>query len=232
MKNSGFTLLEVLIATVIITCVVVMTIAFSSVMNKNSNLTRNISTKNRVLSSVRDFAGIPATLRASMRASTHGASGDIPINPELLACAGGNPPNACHSGEEHAFTMFSPIIARDPAGNILGVQAVSAPWDSPTPIRIDSFGSPCTTPSRECPFIIYTKMKAQCGPPPKGAAPPTNTDLAPQATCTVADVIEVIYSVKLDPSLSTNDPELASFIVPVEGSVVVPVVAISGNVPQ
>jgi hypothetical protein len=50
--------------------------------------------------------------------------------------------------------------------------------------------------------------------------------------CTVADVIEVTYTVRLDQSVETSDPELKAFVTPISGTVVVSVEAISGNKPQ
>ena len=132
-SNRGFSLTEVLVTVVMLTTAVVLALSYSSFADKNRNLNRNLSTKNRVLSGIRDFAAMPATLRASMRAASAGTS----INPELLACAGGNPMNACHNGVEYPFTMFAPIIARDASGAILGVQAISSPPDSLDPMRID-----------------------------------------------------------------------------------------------
>lgn len=229
-KNAGFTLVEALIAIMLITLCVFMTMNYSSVMGQRAFLTRNVSTKNRVLSAIRDFAGMPATLRASMRA----ASGGVAINPQLLACAGGNPINSCNGDTEYPFTMFSPLIERDAAGNMKGVQAVSSPLGSSTPMRVDSSGTPCTVAGPSCPFLIYTTMKAQCGPPPLPvtAPSPINLELLPEAKCTVAEVIEVTYYVQLDPNVAATDSTMSAFITPVSGSVIVPVIAISGNVPQ
>ncbi|MNL40152.1 hypothetical protein D3C87_1624780 [compost metagenome] len=100
-------------------------------------------------------------------------------------------------------------------------------------MRIDTFGAPCPIAGPGCPLLVFTSFRAQCGPPPPPAPPaiPTN-DLSPAATCTVADVIEVTYYVQLDSDVAVTDPELRNFITPITGSVVVPVVAISGNMPQ
>jgi hypothetical protein len=230
-KEAGFTLIEALIAIVLVTLCVFMTMSYSTIMGRRAFLTRNVSTKNRVLSGIRDFAGMPATLRASMRAAT--AAGVV-INRELLACAGGNPDNSCEGDKEFDLTMFAPLLERDAAGNIKGVQPISSPPGSATPMRIDTFGSPCSVASPTCPFLIFTTMKAQCGPAPQPATAPSpiNLELLPQAKCTVAEVIEVKYYVQLDPDVSTTDPAMSAFVTTVSGSVIVPVIAISGNVPQ
>lgn len=227
---KGFTLIEALVVIVILTLAVLMTMNFASLVNKNGSLTRSVSTKNRVLAGIRDFASMPATLRASMRAS----NGGTPINPGLLACAGGNPTGNCKNGFQYDLTMFAPILARDPSGGILGVQAISAPLGSSTPMRIDTFGFPCQTASPQCPFLVSTSMKAQCGPAPRAPAapPPTSAELVPLPICTVAEVIEVTYYVQLDPNISDSDPLLASFLTPATGTVTLSVVSISGNVPQ
>lgn len=228
-NSRGVTLLETMIAIMITTFSIFMAMTYASVVDNSSQLTRNASTKNRITSGIRNFAAMPATLRTSMRAATNG----VTVNPQLLACAGGNPANSCTTGVEYPFTMFSPLLARDAAGNILGVQALTAPLGSTTPMRLDSFGSPCKVTSPQCPFLVFTTMKAQCGPPPLAVtATPTKADLAPRASCTVADVIEVTYYIQLDPAVVAQQPSLASTVEPIVGSVTVAVQEISGNVPQ
>lgn len=231
-QNGGFTLIEVLASLALISIFVIMVLNYSSVLNKHSNRNRSNNTKNRILSGVRDLAGMPASLRVSMRASNNGHA----INPELLACAGGNPLNSCKTGgPEIPFTLYSPIIQRWDNGSIRGASPISAPLGSSEPVRIDTLGGPCPTagPNPSCPLLVFTSFKAQCGPPPlpPGAPSPT-VELAPMPTCTVADVIEVTYYIRLDATAATSDPELLTFMTPITGSVVVPVVAISGNKPQ
>jgi len=232
-KNScGFTLVEVMIALALISVFVFIVLDYSSVLGKHTNLNRSSSTRNRILSGIRDLAGMPASLRVSMRAS----SGGVAINPKLLACAGGNPANDCTTGEEIPFTLYSPIIQRDSSGAILGIVPISAPYKIPitNPMRIDTYGAHCSVASPSCPLMVFTSFKAQCGPPPMPLIPlsPITLEFVPRDKCTVADVIEVTYYVLLDTTVEGYDPALISFLTPAQGSVVVPVVAISGNVPQ
>lgn len=230
-RSAGFTLIEVMISLALVSIFVYMVINYSSELNKHSNLSRSNNTKNRILAGVRDLAGMPASLRVSMRASASG----VAINPELLACAGGNPINGCKSGgPEIPFTLYSPLISRTPSGASMGGSIISAPLNSTKPVRIDTFGTAClpdTPAGPRCPLLVFTSFRAQCGPLPN-AAPGPAADLAPMATCTVADVIEVTYYIQLDPEVAITDPELKSFLTPVSGTVVVPVVEISGNKPQ
>jgi prepilin-type N-terminal cleavage/methylation domain-containing protein len=232
-NSRGFTLMEVMLALALISIFAIMAMNYSSILNRQSSLARSGSTKNRILSGVRDLAGLPAALRMSMRASDETGAA---VNPDLLACAGGNPMNHCDSDKLYSLTLYSPIIQRAADGSILGVSKLTAPFGDATaqPVRIDTFGAPCTVASPECPLLVYTSFKAQCGPPPAPAVAPSpvTIQLVPQGTCTVADVIEVTYYVKLDQNVANKDPALASFVSEVTGSVVVPVVAISGNVPQ
>ncbi|WP_413290230.1 prepilin-type N-terminal cleavage/methylation domain-containing protein [Bdellovibrio sp. HCB337] len=230
MKNKGFALLELMIAFAILATVVFVALEYSNIMRKNTSLSRTVGTRDRILSAVRNFAGMPAALRNSMRAALAG----IPANPRLLACAGGNPLNSCQTGVVYPLTLYAPLVVRSPTGVILGIQAVSAPIGSATPMRLDTFGVPCSTPGPDCPLLVSTSFRAQCGPPLRDASapPPTQADLVPQAICTVADVIEVTYSIQLDPGISSADASLSSFISPVTGSVTTPVAAISGNLPQ
>lgn len=229
-QRNGFTMVEVVVALALVSIFAIMVTHYSSTLNKNSNIHRSNNTKNRILSGIRDLAGMPASLRVSMRASANG----VAVNPKLLACAGGNPANGCKTGELVPFTLFSPIIQRSNTGTILGAVPIAAPSDSTTPTRIDTFGAPCPTASLSCPLLVSTSFKAQCGPPPLPATPPSpvTVQLIPMENCTIADVIEVTYNVKLDESVGVTDPELLSFIAPISGTVVVPVVKISGNVPQ
>lgn len=229
-KNSGFTLIEVLITTGIVSVFIAMAMQYSVMMGRQTQRVRNVSTQNRVLSGIRELARMPATLRASMRASYDG----VAVNPQLLACAGGATPNGCQNGVEFPFTMFSPIFPQSPSGQILGVQPISAPLGSSQPMRINSYGAPCVEASSDCALLIYTSFKAQCGPPQVAALPTTITadQLLPAATCTVADVIAVTYYVQLDSSMESTDPGLASFVNQSSGTVTVSVRAISGNKPQ
>ena len=230
--NQGFTLTEVMVALALIAIFAYMVSSYTSAVNRNAHMNRSNNTKNRILAGVRDLAAMPASLRASMRAS----SGSGAVNPELLACAGGNPVNSCKNGIEVPFTLYGPLIQRHPTtGAVMGAPVISSPLGSTTnPVRVDTFGAPCplgSPASKTCPLLVETAFKAQCGPPNAAAATPA-VELAPTATCTVADVIEVMYYVRLDSSIQNTDPGLASFVTPISGSVVVPVAAISGNVPQ
>jgi prepilin-type N-terminal cleavage/methylation domain-containing protein len=231
MRNQkGFTLAEVMLTVGLIAAFVLLTMNFTGLISKNTNLTRNTSTKNRILSTVREIAGLPAALRVSMRASSSG----VAVNPDLLACAGGNPPNSCKTGIKYPLTLYSPVILRTATGGILGVQPITSPENSANPMRLDTFGAPCTTAGPDCPLLVTTSFKAQCGPAPLPATPlsPLNLEFVPLTDCTVADVVEVTYNVQLDPSLESTHPELAAFISKASGSVVVQVRDISGNVPQ
>ena len=225
--NQGFSLVEALIALAITTVFVLMALNYGTTLNKNTNLARYISTKDRIFLGFRNLAILPATLRSSMRVGV----GGVPVNPKLLACAGGNPLNSCEHGVEYPFTMYGPLIQRDAGGNIIGVQAVSSPLGSTTPLRLDSFGSPCTVAGPDCALLVFTSFKAQC-PPTAVAAPSTSTSLVAKPNCSVADVIEVTFYIQLDPAVGSSDSALASFITPVIGSVLVSGEAISGNHPQ
>lgn len=234
-QPNGFTLVEVIIALALVSIFAIMVVNYTSILGKHSNINRSNNTKNRILSSIRDLAGMPASLRVSMRAS----SGGVAVNPKLLACAGGNPIDNCNTGEIVGFTLFSPLIQRNPTtGAVQGtLPPMSAPFGTTQTARVNTFGAPCppgSPASPACPLLVYTSFKAQCGPAPLLGPPPATitTELLPQKKCTVADVIEVTYYIKLDPSLANTDPELQSFVTNVTGTVVVPVVKISGNVPQ
>jgi prepilin-type N-terminal cleavage/methylation domain-containing protein len=232
-KNQGFTLVEALIALAILSATIFAALSYDSVTAKNTNVTRYLGTKNRVLSTIRESASLAATLRSSMLAW----SGGQYVNPQLIACAGGNPTNSCQNGVEIPFTMFSPFMGRDPSGAIVGVQAISTPKPlngappSASPVRVNSFGTTCPTVGPDCLLVIYTSMTPQCGPDVQPATPPTpiNNEILPKATCTFADVIQVNYEVVVDPAIAATDPGLVGLLGTSAGSVMIPVSEISGN---
>lgn len=228
-REKGFSILEVLIGIAILTILVAMSLEISRTMYLNRVSNRAIATRDRVLLGIQNLAGMPAALRNSMRAS----NGGIPVNPKLLACAGGNPLNACESNVVYPLTLYAPMIARTSTGDVIGIQAISSPLGSSTPLRLDTFGAPCSHPSPDCPFVIFTSFKAQCGPAPVEATapPPTARELAPTATCTIADVIEVTFYLHLDPSVA-SDASLAGLRTEIQGSVVTSILSVSGNHPQ
>jgi prepilin-type N-terminal cleavage/methylation domain-containing protein len=235
MKNQGFTLVEALIALAILSTTVFVALSYNSVTAKNTNITRYLGTKNRVLSTIRESAALPATIRASMLAWAGGQY----INPQLMACAGGNPTNSCQNGVETPFTMFSPLMGFDSSGAIVGVQAISAPKPAPgvtggPTVRVDSFGTTCQTAGPDCLLLIYTSMVPQCGPDVQPPTPPTpvTNQIVPKATCTFADVIQINYEVVVDPDIAAADPTISSILGTSTGSVIVPVMDISGNSPR
>ncbi len=235
MKNqSGIGMIETIVGLALITIFVAVSISYLSKVNLKNNVNRTIATRDRILSGIRSLAGMPASIRNSMRASN---SAGTAVNPELLACVGGNPPNSCQSGIEYPFALYSPVVVLDSVGNPIGIRQVSSPKGSLTPLRFDTFGTPCAELSDQCPIIVYTSFKAQCGilPPPGGipySAPIPNTALNRLTTCTFAELIEVNFSVQLDPALANSNSSLIGFLTPFVGTVVTAVVDISGNQPQ
>ena len=227
--SQGFTIIEALIVVGILAVFTFMTLNYTSLSTQGTNLSRYIGTQNRVISTIRETVILPATLRASMMAYSNGN----PVNPGLLGCAGCNPAYPCNSGgTPQPLTLFSPLIGFDSSGNIVGVQPISGP--ATAPLRIDSFGNTCTTPSPECSLLLSTSMVAQCGPPTKPAVAlnPVNLELLPTSTCICAEVIQVFFTIQLDPIYTSSNPALSSFINAVTNNVSVPVVAISGNTPN
>ncbi|MGE0763416.1 MAG: type II secretion system protein [Bdellovibrionales bacterium] len=233
MKNRrGFTLVEVMVASAIAGGFILLTMTYSKIMQTNTGVTRAISTRDRILAGVRSLAGMPASLRNSMRASD--GAGTV-VNPRLLACAGGNPANGCQSGISYAFTLYSPLVALDAAGNPVGIQPIASPMGSAVPMRFDNFGLPCTTAGPNCALLVQTAFKAQCGPPPLPFPRPaviTPEMLIPAVVCTIADLIDVTYQVQLDPNVVEANDVFTPFATPVRGTVATPVRLISGNQPQ
>lgn len=229
---AGFGMIELLIAFAIVMGFVAFFINAVDSQNIMSQHNRASETFDRIVAGVRDLAGNPAALRNSMRAVS--ADGATVVNPALAACAGGEPLNGCVGQTDYPFTLYAPFVTNGSGGAL--IQPVSSPSGSPNPMHFDAWGTPCATGSPTCPLIVLTSMRAQCAPaaqdPSKtGPGSLTAAMLTPQSNCTIADMIDVSYTIKLDPTI-TPDPALSPFLTPVTGTVSTPVVLISGNQPQ
>ena len=229
-NQSGLTLVAVCVGIAIFSSLFLLILASINSVDTNLSQNRLFATKDRIITSVRTLAGMPASLRNSMIASDNsGAS----VNPGLLACAGGNPANSCIHKNQYPLVLFSPVLTFV-GGLPMSVQPISSAINSAgPPLRFSAYGIPCTTLGPECPLLVYTAFKPTCGPAFRDPFLPVDlTMIVPQATCTIADSIEVIYQVTLDPTLLATNPELSIFSSPVTGTVSVPVELISGNIAQ
>lgn len=228
---AGFGIVDLLIAFAVVTGFMALFIGFVNSQNMLSEQNRTSATFDRIVSGVRSLAGNPAALRNSMRAVTGGTTF---VNPALAACAGGTPLNGCVGQTDSPFTLYAPFITNGPSGPV--ISPVTSPSGSSSPMHFDTWGSPCATPGPSCALIVFTTMRAQCAPPPQDAsltAPGSLTAamLTPQANCTIANVIEITYTIQVDSTVNP-DPALSVFLSPVTGTIATPVVLISGNQPQ
>ena len=228
-NQSGLTLIGVCIGVAVFSFFFLLILASINAVDASLAQNRLMSTRDRILTGVRSLASIPASLRNAMIAAD---STGVPVNPELLACAGGNPAGACSSDVQYPLTLYSPVVTFV-GGVASSIQAISSPLGgAASNLRFDTFGVPCTTTGPECPFLVFTAFKAMCGPAFRDPlVPVTPAMLIPQAICTIADTIEVIYQVQIDPALLAQRPELAVFASTMMGTIIVPVEFISGNVP-
>lgn len=228
----GFTLVEVLIAFGVAAIFVLANLSYFSAKSSATALARTSAAGDRIVSSVRSFAGMPAALRNSMRAATGGVS----INPQFYACTSGVPANGCaNGGPELPLTLYTPLIALDPFGVPAGIQPISSPTGTTNPLRFDSFGSPCVDPGPTCAILVFTSFTAQCAAPPLPSPIPavvTPALMVPSPTCTVAESVTVTYTIQLDPNLAASLPGLSLLVKPFVGSVVTSIALISGNTPQ
>ena len=229
-NQSGLTLIGVSIGIAVFSSLFLLILASINSVDSSLSQNRLLATKDRIISSIRSLAGMPASLRNAMIASDNTGAA---INPGLLACAGGNPANACSHKNQYPLVLYSPVLIFV-GGVPQSVQPISSAINGVGPLlRFSAFGVPCTTVGPECPLLVFTAFKPTCGPPFRDPFAPVDlTMFSPQANCTVADSIEVIYQVQLDPALVATNPELAIFASPVTGTVSVPVELISGNVAQ
>ncbi len=230
MNQSGLTLIGVSIGIGVVSVLFLVILASINSVDTGISQNRLVATKDRILSGVRSLAGLPASLRNAMIAA-NGAG--TPMNPGLLACAGGNPVNSCTHQNQYPLTLYSPVVSFV-GGVATSIQPISSPIGGIGPaLRFDTYGVPCATTGPECPFLVSTAFKATCGIVPRDPLlPVTPAMFVLQATCTIADSVEVIYQVQLDPALVATNPELATFVSAVSGTITVPVQLISGNVAQ
>jgi hypothetical protein len=230
--TSGFGVVDLLIAFAVVTGFVALFIGVVNSQNMMTEQNRTSATFDRIVAGVRALAGNPAALRNSMRAVS--PDGTTVVNPALAACAGGTPANGCIGQTDSPFTLYAPFITNGAGGPV--ISPVTSPSDSATPMHFDNWGSPCAPAGPSCALTVFTTMRAQCSPPPQdssltGPGSLTVAMLTPQSNCTIANVIEVTYTIQLDPTLNP-DPALSVFLTPVTGTVATPVVLISGNLPQ
>jgi hypothetical protein len=233
---QGIGIVEVMMAIGLLSVFIFVTVSYSEAINHKTLIGQKVGTRERMLSGVRNVAGMSAALRNSVRASL--ASGVGPINPDLYNCVAGTLLNACKNNEEYPLTLFSPTISVDAAGNAKGLLPITAFVGSLVPKRFDAFGVPCKEGNLECPFRVYTSFRAQCPPPPLPAVPPSMADpaflelLKPMATCTIAEVINVTYVIDVDSAELAKDSNIVNSMGPLTGSVATSVKLIFGNDPR
>lgn len=234
-QQLGFSLVELLLAIGLLAVFINLSLIFSDSLQRSLRISRTTSTRDRILAGVRNIAGMPTALRASTRAAQ--ANG-TPVNPDLYNCVASVLINACQTNQEYPLTLFSPVVALDATGNPLGLLPIASPAGASTNMHFDSFGVPCATVSADCPFTVSTSFLPQCPPNTLPATPPATSDpaylslLAPMPTCTIAETINVIYTVQVDPIALAANPELAVFSTPFSGSVTTSVKLIFGNDPR
>lgn len=231
-RRAGLSIIEVVVSIALLATLLYLVMGFSQQTQTQATRDRAVSTRDRILGGIRSVARLPASLRNAMRA----ADGTTPVNPELLACAGGNPLNACQNGVVNPLSLFAPVVFIDAAtGQPTGIQQITAPPGVDEGMRFDTFGSPCLDPGPDCILIVSTTFRPQCAPIPLADPPPavvTPAMLEPRSSCSVAETVEVTFTVRVDPTISNVDTALNGLISPVTDSVVIPVIAISGNTPQ
>lgn len=233
--NSGLSIIEVLIGIGLLSVFVIMSLIFSQSVNRSSHLNRAASTRDRLLLRVRNVAGMPSTLRNSIKASLPTG---LPANPELNNCLAGTQANACKNDQESSVTLYSPTLTLDAAGNPLGLLPITSPQGTLTPNRFDSFGVPCAPGTPDCIFIVYTSFRPKCPPYPLPATPPAPSDpayvdlLKPMDTCTIAETVNITFSVELDPAIVSATPSLTKFNSPIQGTVTTAAKLVMGNDPR
>lgn len=235
-NQAGFSLVEIAVAMGILAIFIFVAANYMNSIKRSSEINGSLTTRDRILSAIRNVAGMPAALRSSIRASL--ADGVTPQNRELNNCVAGTQASSCQNNVEYPLILFSPAVQLDAAGNALGLLPITAARGSAKPMRFDSFGVPCGEDTTDCLLNVYTTFRAQCPPGVLPVTPPATNDpaymslLAPMSTCTVAEAIHVTYWVELDASAGASKPFLSAFLNPVSGTVTTSVKLIFGNDPR
>lgn len=235
-RKSGFTLVELLIAIGILSIFITMSLIFSQNVNRSSDLGRTTSTRDTLWLKIRNVSGMPSALRNSIKAAVAGTT--TPVNKDLNNCVSGLQANACVNNQTYPLVLFSPTVSLDAAGNPLGLLPITSYKNSPTPSYFNSFGSPCVKGTPDCLFIVYTSFAPQCPPPMLPQSPPATSDpnyldyLKPMDICTIAEVVNVNYTIELDPDVAAAQPSLGKFNQIMSGTVATSVKLIFGNDPQ
>ncbi|MGZ3743237.1 MAG: pilus assembly FimT family protein [Pseudobdellovibrionaceae bacterium] len=234
-KNAGLSVIEVLIAIALLSIYVALSIDFSDSINHSTQLGRTQSTRDRISSGIRNIAGMPVALRNAMRAALPG--GVTPFNLAFYNCVSGTNPTSCNNNQDYPLALFSPTVAMTSTGALLGIVQITSPTGTPPVNHFNSFGVPCVVTDPDCLFVVHTSFRAQCPPATLTATSPLPTDpafiglMSPMPTCTVAEVVNVAYTVEIDPALVSLHPGLSGFIAPITGSVSTSVKSIFGNDP-
>ncbi len=231
MKNNqrGFSLIFVLVGLGLLSVTLLFVLTYVQTMASQSRYFELTGTRDRIWTSIEMMISQPAAIRNSARAS---GAGGAAMNVDLRNCVNGVIANQCRDQVESGFAFFSPVVALDAAGTPVGVQQISVPPLSPNPLMFDAFGYPCTAGDANCVFVVTTSFIPHCGPPAIGGMPanPLSPNVfAPSAVCTVAEYLEIKYSIDLD--RNGNSGFVNSFTGK-SGSFLVLVKKISGNDPQ
>lgn len=229
-KQNGFIFVEVMIVTTLFGAFALLILNLSQSTSKTMNIERMILARDRVVSSLRSMAAMPATLRNSMRVAGY--------NQELVDCVNGTGGvGGCENQKQYPLELFAPFLPIDASGNVLGGWPVTASQGSGEKSYFDYFGVPCDKEEKgaSCSIVAFTGFRPQCPPPPLPSPRPvviTPAMLEPMANCTVADIIEVYYSVEIDPASLGDARVPAHYLQPVVGYMAVPVIKITGNAPR
>jgi prepilin-type N-terminal cleavage/methylation domain-containing protein len=202
MKNSGFTLVELLVVLGICTLLAVFGGEAMANYSKQTMFTRVISARNDLLHQITAYAG-------SQYAITNSAK--MPGNSYLAACLGQSSSVTCTSDTPYPMTLYPP----GNSASMTAESAISGPDNSVLtppgivqPRYFSALGSPCptsvTAATANCPIGVTTFFMAQC--PPNFAS-----GLDPATTCSgqMAEVIKVFYSIQPAPGVALGGAGIA-----------------------
>lgn len=234
-SERGISFVAVLVIAAMLAISIFLVLSVINSAREQATILKIIGARDRIWSSIQTMALMPAALRNSARALS--PNGIHAQNPQLRLCLNGDSPNSCQSGVESGLSLYSPVVFLDASGNPMGLQKITASPSGGEVVRYDTNGMPCQLENSGCFFKVTTVFVPTCGPAPMPAVLPANlfspNIFAPLSTCTIADIVEIRFTVAIEETLSNQRAfSYLNGVSPKSGIAISAVKSATGNDPQ